>query len=436
MHDIQTLLASLPRFAELPPEILLDVGAAVRLERVEPGVEVVRQGEPSNDLVLLFEGSLRVVQDGRVVRLAAAPEVLGLPALFDGRHRTATLAATGACFVGRLPRERAWALFEAHPPLARQLMRVITDDIYRMYAVEATWQRHMADFFRSPNAELVPGPYAADPFPMFSLLMEGDVDEIRRVLPPRVSPMPGAGGHYLLTFNFFEKVFTTNPHGLGRSFAYHETMPFLPVLFDGHLPGFYCPEMYPDNYLAITLGREIYGFPKRFGLTRRSDRAVDVVVDGRQLLRAEWTGRHAATTGDVVRCWSGRFIGEGRRAEVAGTMLGPALQKLLDRQAVRVNVFVRKQIPECSSEYENDWAIDALMNVPFRVTHFADIEELEGLSVEFQDPSHFLRATCHGGFFLRAAFGFARGAQLADYRGREAPPVSLRARLRKRVFGG
>ncbi len=57
-----------------------------------------------------------------------------------------------------------------------------------MYRREHAWLEHMADFFQSPNALIVPGPYEAAPYEMILLVMQGDPADMAALMPPGVRP--------------------------------------------------------------------------------------------------------------------------------------------------------------------------------------------------------------------------------------------------------
>jgi len=67
--------------------------------RLSPGEALVEQGEPGEELFLLFDGILSLEQDGRPVVEIGPGAILGEMALLEGGRRTATLRAVTPCRV-------------------------------------------------------------------------------------------------------------------------------------------------------------------------------------------------------------------------------------------------------------------------------------------------------------------------------------------------
>lgn len=412
-HD----LSRLPLFQGLEPDTAASLEQACQVRSLHEGTFLVQQGQEADELFVLTRGEVSIVQDGNLTRLVPAPAVLGLPALFGGHRRTASIVARTDVQVAILSRPDAWALFQKSPIFARNVVQSVTEDLVRMYEREAQWQRYMADFFQSPNARLVPGPYAAEPYEMIFLEMEGDPESLQRLLPEGLSPIPGMERVYFLTFNFFNKVFTSNPAGEHKSFAYNETSPFLPVLSPGLRPGFYIPEIYLDNYLAIALGREIYGFPKRFGITTRRGRQVDLVVDNRHVCRARWSAETHLDSRSFLETSTSRYLASDNLRGWVSRALAPLYDLAMEKRMLRIPVLVEKQIPDVLSEIRNVYSIDSLVEIPFEVTTLRRTRKLEDVEVSFLDTGHFLRGQCRQGLAMEIGFAFGRGHQRIDYRG-------------------
>jgi Cyclic nucleotide-binding domain len=79
------------------------IGAKPPFRRLARGEHLVEQGEPGEELFLLFDGILEVVTDGEVVAEVGPGAILGEMALLDRGHRTATLRAVTPCRVAVVP---------------------------------------------------------------------------------------------------------------------------------------------------------------------------------------------------------------------------------------------------------------------------------------------------------------------------------------------
>lgn len=417
-------------FSGLEPVIERRLRAALRFHRLRPGDVIIEEGEEGSHFFALVRGEVAVSVRGRLVRLVEGPRILGLVSLVDRQRRSASLRAFTDVELFSLERERFFELMRASEALDHNILRYFARELREQYAADERTMRHFDDFFESPKAQLVPGPYYADPFDMYVFVMEDEPARLAALMPPGLTPLPGMAGRYLVTFNFFRRVYTRNPVGAGKDFAYNEMTPFVPCVGPRFRAGLFVPELYPDNYLAITLGRELYGFPKRFGLIDRGARRADLILDAHVVLRSTWSGEQPVTPA--------RFM--ARFLEVAGgdgllprplEMLAGAFFDLMSRDLPRrawpaMPVFVHKQIPDCVSETQRLLEIDELVEIPFRITHLGPFHELDGPVVRFLDEDYFLGGHCRGGFRLEMGFGFGKGHEWIDYkrrRGRRAGAV-------------
>jgi SulP family sulfate permease len=113
---------------ELPPGDLDALGRYLEPTQIEAGAVLIRQGDPSDELFLLDEGTLTVQLEtgtGEVVRLRrlSAGTVVGEIALYLGTPRTATVVADEACRLRRLSRASLETMERENPALAASLHR-------------------------------------------------------------------------------------------------------------------------------------------------------------------------------------------------------------------------------------------------------------------------------------------------------------------------
>ncbi len=432
---VETLL-ELPLFRGIEADTRTRLLAAARFDRFEPGETLTEMGSEAEALYLLVRGEIAVTRANRLVTLTAAPNILGLVSIIDGESRSASLSAFSTMEVFTLDRADFDALAAASPVLTRNLVVHLARDIRGLYERQDTLMRHFDDFFESPNARLVPGPYYGELFDQYIFVMEDRPEDLERLMPPGCSLIPGLGGRWLVTFNFFPGLTTRNPAGRGKKFAYAETTPFIPcTVATGRtgLPstaGLFCPELYPDNYLAIALGRELYGFPKRFATTTRTADHVDMVMGGRMILRASWREQRSITPEQFAADCGRLVLGNKGLATLLAPVQG-AFFSLLNQDAVRTRwpampVFVHKQVPGVVSENEVVYETDELNEIPFKVMGLSDFRVLGGAGVRFLTDDWFLGGRCLGAFRLRMSFGFGKGKTWIDYRARrDEPPRSL-----------
>jgi MFS family permease len=99
------LLRSLPLFAELPAPAIEGLAAALVQAEVEPGVVLIRQGDPGETYYAIASGEVDVVAGGHFLRRCGRGEGVGEIALLHDVPRTATVTAHTAATVFELRRE-------------------------------------------------------------------------------------------------------------------------------------------------------------------------------------------------------------------------------------------------------------------------------------------------------------------------------------------
>jgi hypothetical protein len=82
------------------------IGSDPPFRRLRRGETLVGQGDPGDELYLLFDGILAVEQDGELVAEVGPGAILGEMAVLEGGRRTATLRAVTPCRVAVVPGDR------------------------------------------------------------------------------------------------------------------------------------------------------------------------------------------------------------------------------------------------------------------------------------------------------------------------------------------
>ena len=121
------LLRRDPLFAPLSLVVLEQLAHGMTVERVAAGKTLVAQGEAGDAYWLIAEGSAEVVRDGQTLRLLGPGDGFGEIALLEDRPRTASVVATGAVELQRLPRETFLDAVGGTPASARAADRLVTD---------------------------------------------------------------------------------------------------------------------------------------------------------------------------------------------------------------------------------------------------------------------------------------------------------------------
>src|SRR5690242_6590004 len=82
---------------------LMHGGARPRISRLEPGDDLVRQGDFGQDIYLVLDGVVQVTRDGERLAEYGPGAMLGERAALEGGTRRATLAAVTKCRVAAVP---------------------------------------------------------------------------------------------------------------------------------------------------------------------------------------------------------------------------------------------------------------------------------------------------------------------------------------------
>ncbi len=126
---LQQLRAS-PLFAEVPDEPLQRLAEASELVHLGPGDQLIREGDPAEELFVVVTGELEIrKQSGKaeVALTRVGPgSIQGEIAAFERSRRMASVYAVTECDVLRLPFESVRAMLAADPDVATALLRTVT----------------------------------------------------------------------------------------------------------------------------------------------------------------------------------------------------------------------------------------------------------------------------------------------------------------------
>jgi CRP-like cAMP-binding protein len=129
--DHLLLLAQMPLFADLGGRALEEVARALRVQTVEPGAIIARQGQARSDLFIILEGEVAAWVAGEhadetLSATMGAGEHFGEYALFADTPYTATYRATQPTTLLLLDEPRFDRLTQTHQTMARYVEQVGT----------------------------------------------------------------------------------------------------------------------------------------------------------------------------------------------------------------------------------------------------------------------------------------------------------------------
>lgn len=347
--------------------------SVVRLDDTQIAIE---QGQRVEQWLLLSHGELEVRRDERIVDIVPAPAWLELAAAIRQGPSQATYRACG-------PVELT-VLADAGSPPPGDVIESLCREIDRLHQQRDRWVRSQDDTYDpSVGGLLIPGPYRFGPFEARFVLMQDDPHRLRRLLPPGLHPLPGSGGRYLLVLADFENVSSLHPRSDGRRHGYRETTPFIPCVTSRGSVGMFVPELYPDAYMPILLGREIYGFPKRLGRTFAGLGRWDVILDEQRALEVRWGKEVGIGVVDFAEQLLRGLV--PALGSVGPDRLGGVLRWLSERGVPRrfrkSRLFVRKRLLDHSRTHPRRYLVDELVEIPFEMMPIRRTRTIQDASV-------------------------------------------------------
>ena len=375
---------------------------------------------PTERIVLVTAGRVGVENADAFERLAGPGDLIGL--LRPGHSlRVDALQDSQLLLLGPIDLDGALA-----DSRKRRLLSNATSlaelEIRRIQAERLELEASLEDFFEPHSGEVARAPYVVDGARMLFVVAR-DVELSR--LPPGLSPLPLSDGRFLLAFCHY-------PHfgpsaGFGPS--YDESLVMVPCWdLMGGGPGFYCPEVWPESMMAVIVGGELFGFPKRYGRVTLGADHAHVDLGGTQAY-LRWTGAKPLSVERYMAEMTGALLGEddpeGRVAErlvgfAARFTAGP-----LVRSGTPLPLYVRRSAGRRDFGAV-EWAVDELAWVPFDLRAHHQLVELEGLA--FRGWGRLRFAEVERAFFAEVDLTMAEARPIRDLRSR---PI---ARLRTAWF--
>jgi CRP-like cAMP-binding protein len=133
------LLRATPLFEHLSRRDLAQVARMTTEAELEPGVDLIREGEPGDTFYVVVEGEVEVRRRGRRVARLGPGSFVGEIALLSRSPRTATVTALTPLRVLALQGDDFVALLDRLPELWLKVARALADrvDADEAFAAEA-----------------------------------------------------------------------------------------------------------------------------------------------------------------------------------------------------------------------------------------------------------------------------------------------------------
>ncbi|NDJ84729.1 MAG: cyclic nucleotide-binding domain-containing protein [Chloroflexi bacterium] len=361
-------------FAQLPDSLQNKLTQLASQHHYEAGEVLFYQGDPVTHLCILASGRCELLQATKSVerREFVDSGILDAVAALGGLPHKARARALTPVTVWQWPVELLMSIDEFTPTVCRYLASQLSDYQARRAMVEAPVH------FRQAARVLNPGPYLFDTATMFFAFCDADLEAVRACLPPGLSVLQRPGRNQaavLLALADFPRAYPEdNPD---ESFNYNETTVFVPVRH-GTAFGFFVPHIYASAWEPILLGREIYGFPKRFGVTSFDSQRSTLRVDHEDVVDLRWPSSQGTDETRLVgalMAWLGLSSSLGGLAFRAGEVLRQVAGLPGYR---RVDVYNRRQLLATDATYETpSFSIDCLTRATFGVLRWYQLTRLD-----------------------------------------------------------
>ncbi len=130
---IDSKLESIELFSELSKKELRAISSLMTTVSVKAGKELMVEGTPGREFLVISEGEATVRRSGRVLAKVGPGDFLGELAVIAGVPRTATVTADTDMTVSALNRREFAGLLDSQPKIAK---KVLIGTVKRLHALE------------------------------------------------------------------------------------------------------------------------------------------------------------------------------------------------------------------------------------------------------------------------------------------------------------
>ena len=124
---IHSLITFSPLFENFNLAEIGQLSQFMQVYRTEPGVEIIREGEAGDFMVLLIEGRIEVFKQDRwnaprLIALIAPGQSFGEMSMIDGEPRFASCVAAEPCMIAVLSRDKLARIILEQPTLGSKIL--------------------------------------------------------------------------------------------------------------------------------------------------------------------------------------------------------------------------------------------------------------------------------------------------------------------------
>jgi len=119
------ILKSVPIFASVPEEQLVDIATIVDTVEFGAGEQIIEKGDLGSSMYIVVDGNVRYVSDGQELARAGSRAVFGELSALDPEPRAASVEAIDDCTLLRLEGEPLYDLMAGNKEVTRGIVRVL-----------------------------------------------------------------------------------------------------------------------------------------------------------------------------------------------------------------------------------------------------------------------------------------------------------------------
>ncbi len=119
------ILKSIDLFSAVPPDALVEVASILQEMEVEPGEEILHEGDTGTAMYIIVDGRVRVRAKGRDIAELGPSEVFGELAALDPEPRSASVTALEPTQLFKLSSAPLFQLMASYMDVTRGILRVL-----------------------------------------------------------------------------------------------------------------------------------------------------------------------------------------------------------------------------------------------------------------------------------------------------------------------
>ena len=124
------LIRSVPLFSHCGKDELAAIAQTSDLLDVPAGMELVTEGQHTNEFVVIAEGAADVIRDGSTIATLGSGDFFGEIALITGAPRTATVTATVPSTLLVLTERAFWHVADEMPSIQTAVMKALAERLH------------------------------------------------------------------------------------------------------------------------------------------------------------------------------------------------------------------------------------------------------------------------------------------------------------------